>query len=1176
MRHAGIAFIILLFIPLSGTTQIQKSAHENTTSVIDDLLQFPAPEPNNSEEDAQSGRIYPGKVTPPPDDAPMDALTLYWKRADANIQKSLPKKMQDRLLEACIQKPELLDSLVNALPQTPEALNTIKRLYDENVSHFDEGWREAVHHHLKFTSKHFIEELVADALAAKDDNKSGSVGNADELEALAQLDWAKAEPILKNFAADAMLRRAVLSKTLLFQHYNQANPNGTELFKELKNIVENRRAPGYARDRAAETLLSFEWSGRDAWFLDLFRDPTLRNLLDGYTMRCPLAAFVGKTPDHWIPIVTKMIGNSNRAVHDNAVECLIQFHLRDARKDALTPLLPWLLNSKWSSASDRLRLIQSVADLDIRESVPGLIAALNQNEDEAERAYAAEALIHFRDPRAIPELRKGMPSISAGHYRQMFIAALIASGGLSDKEAAADIEAYAAIACTKDESALMELNDDISPKSPIPVSISIGRYLAEREAPSEGAIFLLLERAASLDSSNLSLATFLRDIAHRWPSINGDRDIALRIQDQKASAKSIRYVLERRNSFSKNCADEISKVKTSAGSPAGFFAVLASDTQWANGLLKGSDKAAITALLASARLVRDALPLDLVDAQYKSGDSQLEKVAGAYLIAEDSPRARELFSAQSKGLKIIGARQDGGDPGHHSYSDFDEFEKQLISLMSGDGASDEVYALLTAGYWGDAGQTAITRKGDEFTLTFYDTPGRRYKRSLKKEEFETLTSFISSRKVDDLGPLSQGIADGMQYEYVHLTQSRGRRVFMNNPGLSKSGGSIYDNLCGLFKGLVDSERFSIDYFDLSKLPGFEILFADHRFLLLDFWKEGDSEKYHISPDRDRGNEAKAFANLGSIQITSGTPKSKDTFWASINEGTMTEVSAPPLFPPANPNLAVPAEFDESNKDYYCSPLPMLSVGTSVYREGTGENHTKKGFWKFEPEKAPALLVSGNVSCPAISANGKWALLAKVKGTWANPNILVRVNLTSGEELNVHIPEADTLTPIAYIPELQRFLAYRAKDDPDINSKPVGPATSEYWLVDPETGKGEITTAEVRPLTHAGARPLQPKNASGEYWAAIPSGKADGTDIGIFDAKALRFIPQMHVPGIHFDSQALWIDEPTQTAYVVYQFQLLRFLLSSPPEKGVALFPRSSSINLHARVPDAVTGTLLAE
>jgi hypothetical protein len=411
---------------------------------------------------------------------------------------------------------------------------------------------------------------------------------------------------------------------------------------------------------------------------------------------------------------------------------------------------------------------------------------------------------------------------------------------------------------------------------------------------------------------------------------------------------------------------------------------------------------------------------------------------------------------------------------------------------------------------------------------------------MAKEEFEQLKSFVRSEKVDDLGPLSQMVFDGMQYEYVHLTPTHGRRVFMNNPGVSDSGGSVYDRLCGVFFKLLGAQRLSIEYPQLSKLPGFEVLVADQRFHVMGFWKEGDKQRFRIYPDRDRGSAAIAFANLGSIQVTSRIPKAEKPIWVSIENGSIMEASAPSIFPPENPNSVVPSEFEKENEERQRSSPAMLSCGAIAYR--VGEFHDKSGFWKFEPGKPPKLLFSADVLSPAISTDCKWALLAKSKGSWVEPNTLVRVDLSNGKVLAVAVPEADTLEPVAYVPEQRRFLAYRAKDEPTDSHKPVGPDAPEYWFVDPETGKGELTYADVRPLAHVGERGLQPTNTSGEYWAALPSDNNGGTDIGIFDTKVLKFVRKTHIPDLRFNSQALWVDQQANIAYIVYKSHLLQRLL----------------------------------
>lgn len=1132
MARLTFALCLLALAPWNAVGQTAQQ-HD----LVQELLAFPAPPPKSDESRIQAGAARFSWNSPPPDDAPLEILGLYWGQINGSVQMSASQKTRERLVEASVAKPEFTTSLLKLLPQTPQVQDVIKRLYDENGERLGEGWREGVKKYLKLNSKYFREELVADAMATTDDNETGSVIHEDDLTTLARLDWTKAERILKNFAQGPMPRRAVLAKTLLYLRYQGKGPEADALFADLKNSVQDPKALGYPRDKAADALLSADWTGRDEWFLTLFRDPTLRNLHDGFYLRMPLVSNVGGNPDHWIPIVTKLIGNSNRAVHDNAVECLIHFQLENARLDALMPLLPWLADPKWSSASDRLRLIQSVDKLDMRESVPGLIAVLNQPVNEAERAYAANSLVHFRDPHAIPALRQGMPSVADAHYRRMFIAALIAVGGLPDSEAASSVEAYAAMKSTREGSETIERADYSWPKVPLDVPVSIGQYLAERDAPSEGAMSLLLSRAMSVESSDQQTAELLRDIVHRWPSSVGDRDIAQRIQVESASARSVAYALLRRDSFRKNCSDAIVASKSLSGTPAGIFAVLSGDHHRETEVLKRSDGAAIQSLLASARLIRESLPLEQVERIYNSGDTRLEQVAGAYLMAEDSPRARQIFSSKSKALVIVGARQAGGDPGHHSYSDFDKLESELLSLMSGDDAYDEAFALFTAGYWGNAGQIVIGNRGETSTITFYDDPARRYRRALGAEELKGLRDFIKSEKVDDLGPLSQAVVDGMQYEYVHLAKDQGRRVFMNNPGAADSGGSVYDRLCGSFHKLLRNTPLTIDYPDLAGLPGFEVLIADDRFSVLNYWKDGTEERLRIYPARDRGNAALAYSTPGSAKVMiSRLPRAEAPRWVSIKNSVIETADRPAAFPSEDPHSVVPEKFQKDNEDRQPPGLWVLTQGSATYR--VGEFQKRQGFWKFEPGKEPKLLAADLFS-PAISDDGKWAILAKSNGSSAHTFALVRMNLGSGAMSPVDVPEADTLYAIAYIHEQKRFLVVRAKDPDTGSHKPVGPDKTEYWLVDAETGRGAVTHDEIRPFTHIGARPLQSTGEPGQYWAAIPNELGIGTDIGRFDARSSKFTSLLHIPALQFNSQAIWVDAPAKSIYITYRSHLLR-------------------------------------
>ena len=72
----------------------------------------------------------------------------------------------------------------------------------------------------------------------------------------------------------------------------------------------------------------------------------------------------------------------------------------------------------------------------------------------------------------------------------------------------------------------------------------------------------------------------------------------------------------------------------------------------------------------------------------------------------------------------------------------------------------------------------------------------RHKRTLTPDEFNRLLDFIEQHEIDDLPRLDTPVADGVQYEYLHLTPHGGRRIFMNNP--DHAAGSVYDVLTSLF------------------------------------------------------------------------------------------------------------------------------------------------------------------------------------------------------------------------------------------------------------------------------------------------------------------------------------------------------------------------------------------
>ena len=211
-------------------------------------------------------------------------------------------------------------------------------------------------------------------------------------------------------------------------------------------------------------------------------------------------------------------------------------------------------------------------------------------------------------------------------------------------------------------------------------------------------------------------------------------------------------------------------------------------------------------------MVREALPIDKVGRLLKKCTGDLTIAAERYLVGEDSTAARRLiYSLHSGEGLILGARQ-ANDPGHFTYQAFDVWEKGLRDELFSKNGPKEIFALLSAGYFGDDGQIVVRVQGTGATLSVYES-NEHYRsahelnrRTLLPAELERMRAFLLANRIDSLAPLITDVCDGMQYEYLHLTKEGGCRVFMNNPGVEPLGDdSVYLDVVDLFGALAKQD-----------------------------------------------------------------------------------------------------------------------------------------------------------------------------------------------------------------------------------------------------------------------------------------------------------------------------------------------------------------------------------
>jgi hypothetical protein len=1113
--------ILALLIPAGGMPASVSAYLRRQAGAVDpiyELLQMPAPAPFRGEaypkEESPEDSSFEPQRNPPGDDAPLDVLIGYWTDDSRRREDRKPSPIvSKRLLEGAEKSPERLTELLDLLPDAADTHDRVKKLLDQEERSPRPGvdWKKRAHEWLMSHSVYFRDELEQSAKEAKDED--GGVSGEDRIEALAGLDWPRAEPVLKKLASGDQPRTAALALSLLYKHALKSNDARQEdaLRTRLKAIVADREAKGYARDAACNSLLTTEWNGRDEWYLSLFGDATLRNLKEDDFIFSPLNWPVATDPDKWIPVMTELVGDKNRAIHDAAVSCLVFFNLKNARGDALRPLLPWLFDPKWSSANDRLRLIQSLENLNIPESVPGLIHVVEFDNDSYDRSYAAESLAAYRDPRAIPALKKALAKEKTEHHRARIINALVVCGGMSDGEEISALEAYAAqITTSQGRRQFENYVFDLSDKTAIPAEVSVGYFLSGSKAPSEALAARLLARSQTLRQSQPKVAAALLDIAHSWSGKTADLDIIKRVAESRADAKSILSALERRQTLRQTAGEQLRDLAKTGGTPRGVAVALLGDQAGERETLEGADKEAQRALLACARLTREPLPVAIVGRLLNHDDRNLAMAAESYLESEDSAEARKLVLAKHPGeALILGARQ-GFDPGHHSFGQFDHLEDQLRDEVRKSDGDDEIFALLSAGYWGDAGQVVIRVRHGKAELFIYKERSRLWRRALGADELQSLKAFIAENRVDDLPPLNTLVFDGMQYEYAHAARDGGRRVYMNNPGAARTGGSVYDLLMERFRELVKREKLEVHYRLSERVKELEILLADDTERVKAVWKSGVDLRALVENEREG---SLAWRSLTDGKLGAGASQPEGFFILGARDDAPEKMDAP-----EHHNLA---------------PWQAKS-GDDTVRAGSWED--QRGLWRCRKDKVPVKVASGYYALPVVTPDGRWAVAAKTDTDWSKPNFVYRIDLASGKEFKVGVPAADTFNPVAFIPSHNKFLLLRTGGDEAGANRP------EYRLLDPATGATRVVSGRFEPWQQQSYRPLQPSGAPDEVWAAIYNEQKEVTEVGRYNTKSFAFTPRASFPEIKFDSMQMWVDESEGRIYVAYNDHLLRLPL----------------------------------
>ncbi|HKR22202.1 MAG TPA: hypothetical protein VJS17_06380, partial [Pyrinomonadaceae bacterium] len=623
-------------------------------------------------------------------------------------------------------------------------------------------------------------------------------------------------------------------------------------------------------------------------------------------------------------------------------------------------------------------------------------------------------------------------------------------------------------------------------------------------------------------------------------------DLVKRIGANTADSNTIITALERRAALRESVPGELTSLLAANGEPQGIGAVLLENNEMAAAILSSSDAAAQIGVLAAARLTQTPLPINLVGPLLKSKNALLATAAERYLLAEDSKEAQTLLRGHHPNEAFItGWRENIELMGGDNFDQIGKLEDKLrAELIKPDGPT-EIFAMLANS---DDYSQVVRIYPDKAVYTFYEDATRYRERVVPKTELAVFRDFLSHNKVAELGPqIGPCHHNCWVSEFVMLSKETGRRLF-SHVGFEGAAMVIHANLERLGSGEGATTHYNFG----KEIKGLEVLYADPRLEVKDVWQRGDEIRIFVQREETEDEKPRAAeANDDDEDRTTTKHRQRELerlnarlSWRTLKDKDAGSITTAPEEYSKYDETRFPLDDIDDTSGRTEEQVQLLDANTILLARNFS------GLWK-QAAGAKAVRISGGdgaYAFPIVTADGKWAVVAKTDNDWSKANYLVRVNLETETEYRIKLDPADQFDPIRFLPLHGKILLRRAKDGPDDwpSANPVGPDKPEYYLLDPKTGESQLVSGEFAPLRQDGKRFLQPAGVPGEYWAAIPDRDKNQTQVGRYNLKDFSFKPVLTVPQISFDSMSMWVDEKQGKLYLVYKDQLLRLPLKSTP------------------------------
>ncbi len=691
------------------------------------LLNLPAPPPPNP--DIRPSQIlnkkFYDKTKPPPDNAPIADIMAYWlnmagERADLSFNPEPSETTLRRIMAEIEKKPSLLTQYLEIFPGDERSASFIRGFYERGRADgsIEKAERTVLKKWLTTKTDTFSDELARRAEQAG--NSGEYVTGHDDLLALTRVDYEKARPIIDRLSGEGKAGE-VLAKWARYHHALDSNSLGDiERYRdELKAVVEDKTATAGMRDLAFDALCKEkEWSGRDDWYFSLLGDETLADLKVNGQSYTGLTTLIMVSPDDkYTAKMLELLRSSNSTIRSAAIKNLVLKLNANSDPEVIRALLPWLEDPKWAvdTGNSRYAIISQLTDMEMPESVPGLIKVLDEKqvrltpesnmvsnaskpanstswnsnsmanamatavnsarggmfkdriaaieEYYPHRDLAVVALGKQKDMRAVSPLRRILPEGEI-YQQTTVVRALLACGGFTVAEQLTALERSAkGLAGDVYATANLPANyaaTNTAPRKGPPTAAQISDMLANELANtneiSDDLARAIVDRIEVLDKRDKDLAASLRRMILKW----GNEAInLLLLRDLKlgnTSSDAVIRLLAQRKMIREKQANDVFDIKTGVPLAVGTAPCLLDDHADAIALLESGEAEARASLFACARMIRMPLPVPLSIESLKSNVPILVTAAELYLESEDSIEARSaVLTNHPNEARIMGA-----------------------------------------------------------------------------------------------------------------------------------------------------------------------------------------------------------------------------------------------------------------------------------------------------------------------------------------------------------------------------------------------------------------------------------------------------------------------------------------------------------------------------------------